>query len=117
MVAGAFTLGTTVHVEPFHCSMRVPPPAPEFSEPTATQKVEVVQDTSASRFEPDPAAALMFVQLVAATVGGLVMERPRRAARLPGPRQERRQRAGCGKKEHPECRHDRPLIFSARRSA
>ncbi len=73
MVAGAFTLGTTVHDAPFHCSMRVPPPAPEFSEPTATQKVEVVQDTPASRFEPDPAAALAFVQFVAATVGGLVM--------------------------------------------
>ena len=73
VVAGAFTLGTTVHVVPFHCSMRVPPPAPEFSVPTATQKVEVVHDTSFSTFEPDPAAALAFVQFVAATVGGLVM--------------------------------------------
>jgi hypothetical protein len=73
VVAGAFTLGTTVHFVPFHCSMRVPPPVPTFSEPTATQKVEVVQDTSFSTFEPDPAAALPFVQFVAATVGGLVM--------------------------------------------
>ena len=73
VVAGAFTLGTTVHVVPFHCSMRLPPPGPRFSEPTATQKVEVVHDTSFSWFEPDPAAALELVQFVAATVGGLVM--------------------------------------------
>jgi hypothetical protein len=72
VVAGAFTLGTTVHVVPFHCSMRVPPPG-RFSVPTATQKVEVVHDTSFSWFEPDPAAALAFVQFVAATVGGLLM--------------------------------------------
>jgi hypothetical protein len=73
VVAGAFTLGTTLHVAPFHCSMRVPPPAPEFSEPTATQKVEVVHETSLNRFDPDPATALLFVQFAAATVGGLVM--------------------------------------------
>ena len=99
VVAGAFTLGTTVHVVPFHCSMRVPPPVPEFSEPTATQKVDVVQDTSVSTFEPDPAAALVFVQFVAATVGGLVMVlapagageaqgRPRRAPSACRPRQQ-----------------------------
>jgi hypothetical protein len=73
VVAGAFTLGTTLHVAPFHCSMRVPPPAPEFSEPTATQKVAVVHETSLNRFDPDPATALLFVQFAAATVGGLVM--------------------------------------------
>ena len=56
VVAGASTLGTTVQVVPFHCSMRVPPPAPEFSVPTATQKVEVVQETSFSVLKPDPAA-------------------------------------------------------------
>jgi hypothetical protein len=72
VVAGAFTLGTTVHVVPLHCSMRLPPPG-RFSEPTATQKVEVVHDTSFSWFEPEPAAALELVQFVAATVGGLVM--------------------------------------------
>ena len=54
VVAGAFTLGTTVHVEPFHCSMRVPPPVPEFSEPTATQKTDVVQDTSVSALNRTP---------------------------------------------------------------
>jgi hypothetical protein len=52
--------------------MRLPPPG-RFSEPTATQKVEVVHDTSFSWFEPDPAAALVLVQFVAATVGGLVI--------------------------------------------
>ena len=84
VVAGASTLGTTVHDVPFHCSMRVPPPAPEFSAPTATQKVDDVQDTSFSELKPDPAAALAFVQFVAATVGGLVMVvAPARAARLP----------------------------------
>ena len=31
VVAGASTLGTTVHDVPFHCSIRVPPPVPEFS--------------------------------------------------------------------------------------
>jgi hypothetical protein len=73
VVAGASTLGTTFQVVPFHCSMRVPPPAPVFSVPTATQKVEVVQETSFSVLKPDPAAALKFVQFVADTVGGLVM--------------------------------------------
>jgi hypothetical protein len=72
VVAGAFTLGTTVHDVPFDCSMRVPPPG-RFSVPTATQKVEVVHDTSFSWFEPEPVAALELVQFVAATVGGLVM--------------------------------------------
>jgi hypothetical protein len=52
--------------------MNVPPPVPEFSGPTAMQKVEVVQETLFSEFEPDPAAAVVFVQFVAATVGGLV---------------------------------------------
>ena len=113
VVAGAFTLGTTVHDVPFHCSMRVPPPVPEFSEPTATQKVEVVHDTSFSRFEPDPAAASEFVQFVAATVGGLVMVlAPAGPAGYQRPGEERHQRAGRGNKEHPECRHDRPLVFS-----
>jgi hypothetical protein len=85
VVAGAFTLGTTVHVEPFHCSTRVPPPAPEFSEPTATQKIDVVQDTWVRAFEPDPAAASVFVQVVAATVGGLVMAPAAAGAETRGP--------------------------------
>jgi hypothetical protein len=73
VVAGASRLGTTVHDVPFHCSIRVPPPVPEFCCPTATQKVEVVHETSLSSFEPEPAAALELVQFVAATVGGLMM--------------------------------------------
>ena len=87
VVAGASTLGTTAHDVPFHCSIRLPPPAPEFCPPTATQKVDDVQDTSFSGLKPDPAAALAFVQFVAATVGGLVMGRCRRgrARRPAGP--------------------------------
>jgi hypothetical protein len=73
VVAGASTLGTTAHDVPFHCSIRLPPPAPEFCPPTATQKVDVVHDTSFNWLKPDPAAALAFVQFVAATVGGLVI--------------------------------------------
>ena len=84
VVAGASTLGTTVHDVPFHCSISVPPPVPEFSSPTAMQKVDDVQDTSFSALKPDPAAALAFVQFVAATVGGLVMVAvPARAGEAP----------------------------------
>jgi hypothetical protein len=84
VVAGASTLGTTAHDVPFHCSIRLPPPVPEFCPPTATQKVDDVQDTSFSVLKPDPAAALAFVQFAAATVGGLVMGAvPARAGEAP----------------------------------
>ena len=114
VVAGASTLGTTAHVVPFHCSIRDPPPAPEFSPPTAMQKVDDVHDTSFNWLKPDPAAALAFVQFVAATVGGLVMVVvPARAGEAPsGTRQERNQRSGRSNKEHTECRHVCPLVVS-----
>ena len=113
VVAGAFTLGTTVHDVPFHCSMRVPPPVPEFSRPTATQKVEVVHETSFSWFEPDPAAALEFVQFVAATVGGLVMVlAPAVAgAEAKGAAKSAISVPAAATSEHPESRHDRPLVL------
>jgi hypothetical protein len=62
----------TVHVAPFHCSMRAPKPAPEFCSPTATQKFALAQEIDFSSFEPEPAAAFAFVQLSALTGGGVV---------------------------------------------
>ena len=61
-----------------------------------------------ARSRPDPAAASPFVQFVAATVGGLVMVPAPAGTIKVNPREERHQRAGCGKKEHPEGRYNRP---------
>jgi hypothetical protein len=62
----------TVHAAPFHCSMRAPRPEPAFCAPTATQKLALVQEIDFSSFEPEPAAAFVFVQLSALTGGGVV---------------------------------------------
>ncbi len=74
--AGTETLGTTLQVEPFHCSARTPPPVDSFCSPTATQSDDVEQDTALSWLCADPAAALAFVQLLALTNGGLVNPAP-----------------------------------------
>ena len=78
------------------------------------QKVDDVHDTSFSELKPDPAAALAFVQFVAATVGGLVIgggagEGGRGSQRA---RQKRNQRSGRSNKEHTERRHVCPLVVS-----
>ena len=61
LVAATLTLGTTAHDDPFHCSTRVPPPAPLFCCPTATQNDAVVQETSLRRFDPEADGACAFV--------------------------------------------------------
>src|SRR3984957_11783112 len=71
LVAGTLALGTTTHDVPFHCCTRVPPPAPSFCSPTATQKVDATQETSFNWFDPEPDGAFAFDQFVALTVGGL----------------------------------------------
>jgi hypothetical protein len=70
LVDGALGLGTTVHVVPFHCSVRVPPPDPWFWIPTATQNDDVVHETSFNKLDADPDGTLTADHEVALTVGG-----------------------------------------------
>ena len=73
VVAGALTLGTTLHDVPFHCSTRVPPPVPEFSEPTATQiPVGALITRGSDRFIAvvDKNSHLHFIEIAIASTDG-----------------------------------------------
>ena len=65
-------MGTTTQDEPFHCSANAPSPALLSCWPTATQKVDDVQETAVNRFDPDTDGTFALVQDVAPMVGGLV---------------------------------------------
>ena len=72
LLAGASTLGTTLHVVPFQRSVSDPPPVPMFCPPTETQNEALVHEMLFNWFDPVPAAAWASVHCTALTVGGLV---------------------------------------------
>jgi len=101
---GTDTPGTTLHVAPFHCSIRSAPPVDSSWSPTPTQNDDVGHATASSPFSAEPAAALVFVQLDAETNGGAGESSSGRAGHHATHRQCD-QRAGRGDQERSESSH------------